>query len=71
MGAALDMRQLAGLSVELRHGTGLPCYGGLNSIFLAEEGYVGGKVPVVDTNQSSAVVQLPSGYRLTVYPRDI
>jgi len=58
-------------SVRLRSGTGLSSYGSLNTIFLAEEGYMGGLVPVVCTRSGFAVVRLPSGYLLNVWPQDI
>lgn len=57
--------------VRLRHGVGFECLGGLNSIFLAEEGYTGGLVRIGELTADGAYVRLPSGYRLHITPRDV
>ena len=61
-----------GECVELFSG-GIPGFGGLNSLFLSMERYYGGLLSVLDTKDegTTAVVQLPSGYRLDITRRDV
>lgn len=66
---SIDMNEIAGKSVRLRSG-GVTFFGGLNSLFLIEEGYKG-PVPVIETKTDQATVKLPSGRKLTIYPRDL
>lgn len=65
----MDMKEIEGKKVRLRSG-GPMFLGGLNNIFLIEEGY-DGPVPVVETKSHQATVELPSGYKLIIYPRDL
>jgi hypothetical protein len=56
--------------VRLRSG-GIPGFGGLNSIFLAEEGYRDGStVTVIQVDGQWAKVLLPSRYELWITEKD-
>lgn len=56
--------------VRLRSG-GIPGFGGLNPIFLTEDGYCSGDyVPVVSVDGKYAKVLLPSGYELWIMEKD-
>ena len=52
---------------------GTPGFGGLNPLFLSQEGYCDGWVSVVDTKHDgyTGVVELPSGYLLDIKGRDV
>jgi len=62
-----EMRSV-GDKVELMPGG----YGGLNAIFLHEEGVIGQMVPIVAVDGAyKYTVVLPSGYKLGIDERDI